>query len=93
MAMTSPSRAGAYLGLWTMTQLVSRGLGIGLGGLVRDVALSLSNSLTLAYSSVFILEAIGLGVCIWLLARLDVRGFAREHQTDGMASPIIAMAD
>ena len=93
MAMTTDARAGAYLGLWTMTQLVSRGLGIGLGGVVRDVGLSLTGSSPLAYASVFVLEAIGLAVCIGLLARLDVAGFARENQSSASATSVMAMAD
>jgi BCD family chlorophyll transporter-like MFS transporter len=93
MAMTTEKQAGAYLGLWTMTQLVSRGVGIGLGGVVRDVGLALSGSIGIAYAAVFVLEAVGLAVCIWLLSRLDVAGFAREHQVEVGASPLTAMAD
>ena len=93
MAMTTDARAGAYLGLWTMTQLVSRGIGIGLGGIVRDVGLSLTGSDAIGYSSVFILEAIGLAACIAILARLDVAGFARENQSGAAVSPLAAMAD
>ena len=93
MAMTTEASAGAYLGLWTMTQLVSRGVGIGLGGVVRDIGLALTGSAAIAYSSVFILEAIGLAVCIAILSRLDVTGFAREHQVETTPSPMVALAD
>lgn len=99
MAMTTEHAAGAYLGLWTMTQLVARGLGIGLGGVLRDVSLALTGSLPLAYASVFALEAVGLAVCIGLLMRLDVIGFARDHARDsGHAqsvdlSTVLAAAD
>jgi BCD family chlorophyll transporter-like MFS transporter len=92
MAMTTEKEAGAYLGLWTMIQLVSRGVGIGLGGVVRDVMLALTGSQTLAYSSVFILEALGLAVCIALVLRLDVVGFARQQQ-GGEFSATFALAD
>lgn len=96
MAMTTETAAGAYLGLWTMTQLVSRGLGIGLGGVLRDVSLALTGSLPLAYASVFALEALGLAVCIGLLARLDVIGFARDNgrgQPEAGLSTVLAAAD
>ncbi len=92
MAMTTEKEAGAYLGLWTMIQLVSRGVGIGLGGVVRDVMLALTGSEALAYSSVFILEAIGLAVCIALVLRLDVVGFARQQQGSEF-SATFALAD
>jgi BCD family chlorophyll transporter-like MFS transporter len=77
MAMTSDQRAGAYLGLWSVAQLVFRGVGIFLGGFVRDVALGFSGSLPIAYATVFALEAIGLCVCAWLVVRVDVPSFAR----------------
>ena len=92
MAMTTEKEAGAYLGLWTMIQLVSRGVGIGLGGLMHDVMLALTGSSALAYSSVFILEAIGLAVCIGLVLRLDVVGFARQQQ-GGEFAAAYALAD
>jgi BCD family chlorophyll transporter-like MFS transporter len=92
MAMTTNQAAGAYLGLWTMIQLVSRGVGIALGGIVRDVMLALTGSLAVAYSSVFILEAVGLAVCVGLLLRLDVVGFVREKQ-GGEYAAALALAD
>ncbi|NTV64381.1 MAG: BCD family MFS transporter [Oscillochloris sp.] len=76
MAMTSDKHAGAYLGLWSLAQLVFRGVGMALGGLLRDLVLTLSGSHTMAYGSVFLLEAVGLAVCITLLSRIDVAGFA-----------------
>lgn len=78
MAMTSDSRAGAYLGLWTIAQLLFRGIGIFLGGVVRDVAYILTQSYTIAYASVFFLEAVGLFACIILILKVDVPGFARS---------------
>jgi len=92
MAMTTEKEAGAYLGLWTMIQLMSRGVGIGLGGVVRDVMLALTGAEALAYASVFILEAIGLAVCIVLVLRLDVVGFARQQQGGEFAASF-ALAD
>jgi BCD family chlorophyll transporter-like MFS transporter len=77
MAMTSDRRAGAYLGLWTVAQLLFRGLGIFLGGAVLDLMRFLSGSTTIGYASVFFLEAVGLIACIWLLRAVDVPGFAR----------------
>ncbi len=80
-AMTADGRAGAYLGLWTIAILVSRGVGISLGGIIRDVFHALNSSPALTYGGVFALEAIGLAVAVWLLSRVDVKGFARDHST------------
>ena len=92
MAMTTNQAAGAYLGLWTMIQLVSRGVGIGLGGIVHDVTLALTGSVAIAYSTVFALEAVGLIICIALLAHLDVVGFVRQQQSGEFAAAY-ALAD
>lgn len=78
MAVNVERQAGAYLALWSVIQLVARGAGIAMGGVVRDAALALSGRLSVAYAAVFAIEAAGLLVCIWLLARVDVPAFARQ---------------
>lgn len=78
MAVNMEQRAGAYLALWSVIQLASRGAGIAMGGVIRDVALAASGQFSVAYASVFLIEAAGLLVCIWLLARVDVPAFARQ---------------
>lgn len=91
MAMTSDQHAGAYLGLWSVAQLVFRGVGIFLGGAGRDAFLWLSGSFGFAYGGVFLLEAVGLLLCIPLLLQADVRGFAAGRPALGV-SPL-ALAD
>lgn len=78
MAVNVEQRAGAYLALWSVIQLMARGAGIAMGGVIRDVALAASGQFSVAYASVFLIEATGLLVCIWLLARVDVPAFARQ---------------
>lgn len=75
MAMSREERAGSYLALWTVIQLVSRGAGIAAGGVVRDLALSLGGDFPSAYAVVFALEAVGALGSIVLLRRVDVAGF------------------
>jgi BCD family chlorophyll transporter-like MFS transporter len=81
MAMSSERYAAAYLALWSVIQLVSRGLGIAVGGSSRDLALLVTGQLSSAYALVFWLEAMGALLCIWLLLRVDVRGFASVRST------------
>jgi BCD family chlorophyll transporter-like MFS transporter len=88
MAVNQESQAGTYLALWSVIQLISRGAGIAAGGIVRDVALSLTGSFSAAYAAVFILEAVGLFVSIWLLQRVGVAVFA----TKAHVSPAEALA-
>jgi BCD family chlorophyll transporter-like MFS transporter len=92
MAMTTDKNAGAYLGLWTVPQLVFRGIGIALGGVLRDVFLWASGSPVMAYGTVFFLEAVGMAACVVLINRLDVVGFTQGEQPSP-AETIAALAD
>jgi BCD family chlorophyll transporter-like MFS transporter len=84
MAMSVEERAGSYLALWSMVQLVARGAGIAAGGLLRDLTLNLTGRFDSAYAILFLFEALGLLATIPLLRRVDVLGFAeREDQAQG----------
>jgi BCD family chlorophyll transporter-like MFS transporter len=80
MAVMSPDRhAGAYLGLWSISILVFKGLGTFAGGALRDFfLLSLGLSPGLSYGIVFVLQAVGLAMAVLVLSRIDVLGFARD---------------
>ncbi len=80
MAVMSPDRhAGLYLGLWTISNLLFKGLGTFLGGALRDLfLLRLEVAPGLSYGIVFLLQAAGLTVAALLLARIDILGFARD---------------
>lgn len=81
MAMNEERLAATYLALWTVIQLISRGTGIALGGALRDLLLNLTGSLSQAYAGVFLIEAAGLFFCVYLLSRVDVKGFAAARST------------
>ncbi|EFO81235.1 PUCC protein [Oscillochloris trichoides DG-6] len=93
MAMTSDRRAGAYLGLWTVAQLVFRGLGIFLGGAGYDLFYRLTGAHTLAYGTVFFVEAVGLLACIWLVIKTDVPGFAKSEEARKTRAASLAAVD
>ena len=77
--MASDKEAGAYLGLWSISILVSKGLGTFFGGALRDILfLNLALPATSSYAVVFALETVGLLGAVLILWRLDVAGFARD---------------
>jgi BCD family chlorophyll transporter-like MFS transporter len=76
MAMSSEERAGSYLALWSVIQLVARGTGIASGGLIRDLALLATGQMHLAYATLFLTEAAGIFIAIMLLRQVDIAGFA-----------------
>jgi hypothetical protein len=80
MAAMSPAPdSGAYLGLWTIAVLVSRGVGTFTGGVFRDLFLEINLTAGAAYGLIFALSAIGLLVAARLVSGLDAVGFARKH--------------
>ena len=77
--MASDKEAGTYLGLWTISVLLFKGLGTFAGGALRDIfLLTLGLSSGLSYGLIFLLEGVGLASAVFILARVDVLGFARE---------------
>jgi BCD family chlorophyll transporter-like MFS transporter len=79
MAVMSPNpHAGAYLGLWTVAILISKGLGTFAGGVLRDILLFMNRSPELAYGLTFAIAGVGLLLAAWLATQLDVLGFARD---------------
>lgn len=77
--MTTAEQAGLFIGAWGVADALSRGLGILLGGTLRDVVAFTFGDVTLGYVSVFFVQACFLLVSLWLLQRLDVQVF-RKHQ-------------
>lgn len=93
MAVTTADKAASYLALWSVIQLVSRGLGIATGGVLRDLVKTLTGDVAVAYSAVFMIEAVGLFFCIWLLFRVDVRGFVATHRSGKSSEMLIPTID
>ena len=79
MAVMSPDpHSGAYLGLWTVAILVSKGLGTFMGGVIRDLMLVVQGEASLAYGVAFGVSAAGLVAAALLLIGLDIAGFVRD---------------
>ncbi len=89
MEQSPNGRAGTFLGLWTLVVTFARGAGVSGGGIMRDLALTLTGSFSLAYGAVFVLGALGLGVALWLMFRI------RADQPEALAAdapPVLAGA-
>ena len=77
--MCTDEDAGAYLGLWTISILIFKGLGTFFGGGLRDLfVLSLDMPVSMSYGLVFLLAAVGLMGAVLILTRLDIVGFAHD---------------
>lgn len=78
MEMSPFGRAGTFLGFWTLVVTLSRGIGVSGGGIVRDIGVALSADFATSYGLVFALGAVGLGVALWALSRVNVKAFQAE---------------
>lgn len=78
MQMSPSGRAGTFLGFWTLVVTIARGVGVSTGGIVRDLGLQASGSLTLAYGAAFVLGAVGLAVSLVVLLRIRAVQTAEE---------------
>jgi BCD family chlorophyll transporter-like MFS transporter len=93
MAMTTDEHAGAYLGLWSMAQLVFRGVGITLGGGLVTIGKEWLGNPVLGYVSVFGLEIIAALAAVFLLLRVRRHGYLFTPQELPRNEPLLIAAD
>jgi MFS transporter, BCD family, chlorophyll transporter len=74
------AQVGLYIGAWGMADALARLLGSVLSGMIRDLVANLSHQAVLGYITVFVIEAILLGVSLVMLSRIDVQQFRGQSQ-------------
>lgn len=89
MDMTRAWGAGLYLSLWTVSETVGRGLGVLIGGVIRDVVLGITNQLPIAYGSVFLFQTLGFLATLLILSRVSVEAF---HQQTPSTEAVLSSA-
>ena len=75
MDLSPDGRAGTFLGFWTLCVTFARGIGVASGGVLRDVALQVSGSYSVAYGAVFVLGCFGLLIALLALSKANLRAF------------------
>ena len=88
--MTLVGQVGAFIGAWGMADALARLLGNLLSGAVRDSVKRLTHDDAAGYVTVFLLEALALGVSLLLLRRISVDRF-RAGDTAG--DDLLAIAE
>jgi BCD family chlorophyll transporter-like MFS transporter len=83
---TTPVRAGLLMGVWGVANQVGHAFGSLMGGSVVDIMRAITNDNSLiAYTTVFGLEIVFLGVALFISTRLHVsESHAREEQESVM---------
>jgi BCD family chlorophyll transporter-like MFS transporter len=69
MQMAPPEHVGLAMGAWGAVQATAAGVGMALGGLLRDGVADLSTSV-MGYSAVYALEIMLLALTLWAMAPL-----------------------
>lgn len=73
--LTAAKTAGTFIGAWGLAQAMSRGLATLVGGVILDIGKSIFDLPLLAYSLVFVLQAVGMLVAILILNLVDIKEF------------------
>jgi BCD family chlorophyll transporter-like MFS transporter len=73
--LTAAETAGTFIGAWGLAQSIARGLSTVLAGFVLNIGKILFTSPVFAYSTVFVLQALGLILAIVILRRVNVQEF------------------
>ena len=73
--LTAAATAGTFIGAWGLAQAMARGLSTVFGGGVLDIGRSLFGAPILAYSSVFVVQVIGMVTALYLLQRVNIKEF------------------
>lgn len=79
--MTTAEQAGLYIGAWGVADAIARGIGMLLGGIVRDMITWTTGDAGLGYITVFFIEAIFLLLSLALLAQIDAVRFRSRQPT------------
>ena len=69
MQLAPPEQTGLAMGAWGAVQATAAGVGMALGGVVRD-GVALVSSSVMGYSAVYSLEIVLLGLTIWAMGPL-----------------------
>ena len=69
MQLATPEQTGLAMGAWGSLQATAAGVGIALGGMIRD-GVALGSSSVMGYSTVYALEIVLLGLTLWAMGPL-----------------------
>lgn len=92
ISFTTPIRAGMLMGVWGVANMLGHAVGNLFGGAIVDGVRFATGSALTAYSSLFAMEAVMLGIALYLTTKLDVNtAKARAEETEVLAA--VAAAD
>ncbi len=84
--LTAAETAGTFIGAWGLSQALARAIAVVMGGGVLSLGrLLFPANVTLAYSVVFALQALGMLLAVWFLGRVNIQEF-RDNSRQAIAA-------
>ncbi|MBW4653688.1 MAG: BCD family MFS transporter [Kaiparowitsia implicata GSE-PSE-MK54-09C] len=84
--LTAAETAGTFIGAWGLSQALARAIAVVMGGGVLSLGrLLFPANVTLAYSVVFVLQALGMLLAVWFLGRVNIQEF-RDNSRRAIAA-------
>lgn len=79
MDLTDPANAALYMGIWGLSQAMGQNLSSILAGAFRDIAFEMfKTDLGIGYGFIFLIQAAGMGLAMWILSVVNVAKFKAE---------------
>ncbi len=79
MDQTQSGQTGLFVGAWTLAQALARGPSAIAGSGLHNLMRALGTGPAGAYSAVFLIEAVGLAIAVWLLREAGAPHQDREE--------------
>jgi cytochrome bd-type quinol oxidase subunit 2 len=92
ISFTTPVRAGMLMGVWGVANMVGHAVGNLMGGVIVDTVRYATGSAFAAYSSLFGMEAVMLGVALVLSTKLNLNT-SRAHNEEMEVLASVAASD
>ncbi len=92
ISFTTPIRAGMLMGVWGVANMVGHAVGNLTGGILVDSVRFATGNAFLAYSSLFAMEAVMLGIALYLSTKLDMNA-SRAYTEESEILTAVAAAD
>ncbi len=79
MDMSPNGRAGTFLGFWSFSVTIARGVGVAGGGVIYEIAKGISGEYATAYGTVFVVGLLGILFAAWSLRRVKRESFQTQR--------------
>jgi BCD family chlorophyll transporter-like MFS transporter len=93
MDMSPNSRAGTFLGFWTLVVTLARGGGQAEGGILHDIGIRVFGTPAAAYGICFLVGTIGLAVSMVMLWQANIKAYKAEQIPMDTATVLAAALD